>query len=134
MFLCTLIGAVLTLGAVHFALTGKAQAFAAGTQAAYTPITLPQPPAHADKPKRNPFLAPVKPKASATAITPQPVLKGIVQNGSECMAIVEYAGNSGYYKTGSKIGTLTITAVEESSVLFSSGKRLSLPAGGAPYA
>ena len=119
---------------MHFALTGRAQAFASGTQAAYTPITLPQPPAHADKPKRNPFLAPAKPKALATVIAPQPVLKGIVQNGSESMAIVEYAGNSGYYKAGSKIGSLTIAAVEESSVLLSSGKRLSLPAGGAPYA
>ena len=127
-------GAALTLGAVHFALTGKAQAFAAGTQAAYTPITLPIQPAHADKPKRNPFLAPAKLKALATAIAPQPVLKGIVQNGSERMAIVEYAGNSGYYKAGSKIGSLTIAAVEESSVLLSSSQRLSLPAGGAPYA
>ena len=115
-------------------LTGSTHATAAGQQAVFTPIILPKPAAHADKPKRNPFLPPQMPKRHYAVQTPTPVLKGIVQNGSVRMAIIEYAGQSGYYESGAKIGSYTVSAINGSGVQLADGnKTLMLQNGGADH-
>ena len=106
-----------------------------GTAGAYrTPITLPKHAAHADKPKRNPFLPPQMPKRHYAVQTPTPVLKGIVQNGNARMAIIEYAGQSGYYESGAKIGGYTVSTINGSGVQLTDGsKTLTLQNGGADH-
>ena len=74
------------------------------------------------------------PKRHYTVQTPTPVLKGIVQNGSACMAIIEYNGQSGYYESGAKIGDYTVSAIDGSGVQLTDGsKTLTLQTGGADH-
>ena len=74
------------------------------------------------------------PKRHYTVQTPTPVLKGIVQNGSARMAIIEYAGQSGYYKSGTKIGSYTVSTIDSSGVQLTDGsKTLTLQNGGAAH-
>ena len=72
------------------------------------------------------------PKRHYAVQTPTPVLKGIVQNGSARMVIIEYAGQSGYYENGAKIGSYTVSAIDSSGVQLTDGsKTLTLQNGGA---
>ena len=74
------------------------------------------------------------PKRHYTVQTPTPVLKGIVQNGSARMAIIEYAGQSGYYENGAKIGSYTVSAINGSGVQLMEGSTtLTLQTGGADH-
>ena len=74
------------------------------------------------------------PKRHYTVQMPTPVLKGIVQNGSARLAIIEYAGQSGYYESGTKIGSYTISAIDNNSVQLTDGiKTLTLQNGGADH-
>ena len=66
--------------------------------------------------------------------TPTPVLKGIVQNGSARIAIIEYAGQSGYYESGAKISSYTVSAIDGNGVQLTDGsKTLTLQNGGANH-
>ena len=74
------------------------------------------------------------PKRHYAVQTPTPVLKGIVQNGSARMAIIEYGGQSGYYENGAKIGSYTVSAIDVSGVQLTDGsKTLTLQNGGAAH-
>ena len=74
------------------------------------------------------------PKRHYTVQTPTPVLKGIVQNGSARMAIIEYNGQSGYYESGAKIGSYTVSAINGNSVQLADGsKTLTLQTGGTAH-
>lgn len=74
------------------------------------------------------------PKRHYAVQTPTPVLKGIVQNGSARMAIIEYNGQSGYYESSAKIGSYTISAIDGSGVQLADGnKTLMLQNGGADH-
>ena len=74
------------------------------------------------------------PKRHYAVQTPTPVLKGTVQNGSARLAIIEYNGQSGYYESGAKIGSYTISAIDVSGVqLTDSSKTLTLTTGGADH-
>lgn len=74
------------------------------------------------------------PKRHYAVQTPTPVLKGIVQNGNARMAIIEYAGQSGYYESGAKIGGYTVSTINGSGVQLTDGsKTLTLQNGGADH-
>ena len=50
------------------------------------------------------------------------------------MAIIEYNGQSGYYESGTKIGSYTVSAINGSGVQLTDGsKTLTLTTGGADH-
>ena len=50
------------------------------------------------------------------------------------MAIIEYNGQSGYYESGAKIGSYTVSAIDSSGVQLTDGKQtLTLQNGGADH-
>lgn len=125
-------GAALILSAAQLTLTNGAQAFTPHTgQTVYSPIKLPAPAPKGVKPKRNPFLAPLAAEVKRNAPPPQPILKGIVQNGNAIMAIIEHNGQSGYYQTGDKTDGFTVQSVSTNgAVLTCNGTKLTLASGG----
>ncbi len=122
---CLLAGAALILTGLQAALSFNASALAAPKPlAVYTPIKLPPAAPKAEKPKRNPFLPPANPQAKPVSAAPAPVLKGIVQNGGTYIAIAEYAGQSGYYRSSDKIGSYTVTAINGSTMQLQNGRQI----------
>lgn len=74
------------------------------------------------------------PKRHYAVQTPTPVLKGIVQNGSARIAIIEYGEQSGYYESGAKIGSYTVSVIDSSGVQLTDGsKTLTLQNGGTDH-
>jgi len=81
---------------------------------------------------RNPFMAPMdyvvkrenlpaKYSGRAGSLTDspvpaEPVLKGIVRSGASAAAIIEYAGLSGFYRTGQSVGGMTVGSIGEKYV------------------
>lgn len=131
LILCVTAGTMLILSALQFTLSGTAQKHApVSSHAVFTPIQLP-PADKSIKPQRNPFLAPAAPDIKRQPAALTPVLKGTVQNGSTTMAILEFAGQSNYYQTGSKINGFTVRSITPNSVLLAKGSQtLMLKAGG----
>lgn len=134
LFLCLTTGTMLILSALQFTLAGTAQKHApVSSHAVFTPIQLP-PAAKSIKPQRNPFLAPAAPDIKRQTAALPPVLKGTVQNGSTTMAIMEFAGQSNYYQSGSKINGFTVCSITPNSVLLAKGSQtLMLKAGGTAH-
>ncbi len=132
LLLCALAGTALLLSAAHMALANNTQAFAKPVHhTVYTPVILPKPADKAKKPPRNPFAAPIAPKASRHAPAPTPTLKGIVHNGSTRIAIIEFKGQSGYYQAGTKLADYTVSNIDNNSVKLTSGTQtLTLKCGG----
>ena len=120
---------------MHLFLLNSTQAFnAPGHQAVFTPIQLPKTAANADKPKHNPFLLPVTQQRQIIVPAPAPVLKGIVQSGNDYAAIIEYGGQSGYYRSGDKTGGYTIARITADRAEMRNGKEtLTLKAGGTAH-
>lgn len=124
-------GSALILSAVQFLLTGSTQTLMPITQQVYTPIKMPGTALKSIKLKRNPFLPPAQPDIKRHEAMPQPVLKGIIQNGAATMAIIEYGGQSGYYQNGDKIGSFTLQNVSTGSIILQkNGQTLLLKNGG----
>lgn len=125
-------GSALILSAVQFSLTSNTQTLMPITQqAVYTPIKMPSTAPKSIKLKRNPFLPPAQPDIKRHEAMPQPVLKGIIQNGAATMAIIEYGGQSGYYQNGEKIGGFTLQNVSTGSIMLQkNGQTLLLKNGG----
>lgn len=125
-------GSALILSAVQFSLTSSTQTLMPITQqAVYTPIKMPGTAPKSIKLKRNPFLPPAQPDIKRHEAMPQPVLKGIIQNGAATMAIIEYGGQSGYYQNGDKIDGFTLQNVSTGSIMLQkNGQTLLLKNGG----
>lgn len=128
-------GAALIVSTSHLILFNSTQDFSVHRQkAVFTPIQLPKISANADKPKRNPFLMPVTQQRQIILPAPVPVLKGIVQSGSAYIALIEYSGQSGYYRSGNKTGGYTVGKITAASAELHNGKEtLTLKAGGAAH-
>jgi hypothetical protein len=64
--------------------------------------------------------------APAPVMAAEPILRGIVQNGSAAAAIIEYAGKSGFYRVGQFVGEQRVNSISSNSVSLSGGDRLAL--------
>lgn len=134
LILCVTAGTILILSALQFTLAGSAQKSApVSSRVVFTPIQLPSA-AKSIKPQRNPFLAPAAPDIKRQTAALTPVLKGTVQNGSTTMAIMEFAGQSNYYQSGSKINGFIVRSITPNSVLLAKDSQtLMLKAGGTAH-
>lgn len=134
LILCVTAGTILILSALQFTLAGSAQKSApVSSRAVFTPIQLPSA-AKSIKPQRNPFLAPAAPDIKRQTAALTPVLKGTVQNGTTTMAIMEFAGQSNYYQSGSKINGFIVRSITPNSVLLAKDSQtLMLKAGGTAH-
>ncbi len=60
------------------------------------------------------------------AVPPTPILRGIVTNGSNSAAIIDYGGKSGFYRVGQYVGGQQVESINEHSVDLSGGTNLYL--------